>query len=80
MNKQELVDEITMAMKITHCRAVSKTDVNAFLESLASVTQRSLRQEQNITLPGIGKFSQAPQMAGNTIIFAPAKALTITQK
>jgi DNA-binding protein HU-beta len=57
MNKAQLVDAITATMKVSHDRAVSKADVNAFFESLADISKDVLEMGDEVTLPGLGKLT-----------------------
>ncbi|MCX7204770.1 MAG: HU family DNA-binding protein [Proteobacteria bacterium] len=57
MNKSELLSQVTEKMKLNHSRVVSKADVEALLASLVEVTQNALAKGDEVSLPGLGKFS-----------------------
>lgn len=57
MHKSELINQITEKMKLSHSRVVNKADVEALLASLVEVTQSALAKGDEVSLPGLGKFS-----------------------
>lgn len=63
MNKNDLINAVTEEMKLSHNRAVSKTDVDALLNSLGDVIQKELKQEGEVTLPGVGKLTTGTRAA-----------------
>lgn len=63
MKKPELVAALTEQMTTTHNRTVSKADVEALLESLATVTIGALKSGDDLTIPFLGKFSTSHRAA-----------------
>lgn len=94
MNKAQLIDLISQAVQTEQGRTVSKTDVTAVLDSLSSVVNHALKLDDDVTLPGIGKFKtqrkaartgrnprtgDAVMIAAKTVVkFVPAKSLDIS--
>lgn len=63
MRKSDQVDAMTQAMKIEYDRAVSKADVNAFLDAFAQVCRKSLAESGEFIFHGVGKFSVSDRAA-----------------
>ncbi|MGD9858847.1 MAG: HU family DNA-binding protein [Marinobacterium sp.] len=63
MRKSDQVDAMTQAMKIEYDRAVSKADVNAFLDAFAQVCRKSLAENGEFIFHGVGKFSVSDRKA-----------------
>ena len=63
MRKSDQVDAMTQAMKTQYDRAVSKADVNAFLDAFAQVCRKSLAENGEFIFHGVGKFSVSDRKA-----------------
>ena len=57
MRKSDQVTAMTTAMKIQHDRAVSKADVNAFLDAYSSLIRQELEANGEFIIHGIGRIS-----------------------
>lgn len=80
MTKTEFVEILQKNMALNHEREVSKSEVNAFLESLNFVITESLAAGGDVTLPGLGKFAvkETAERTGQNP--ATGEAITIAAK
>ncbi|MGC0153301.1 HU family DNA-binding protein [Chromobacterium vaccinii] len=57
MTKSDLIERLTNCMQIRYDRAVSKTDVTAFLDALGDVAVAELQAGGEAPLPGLGRLT-----------------------
>lgn len=67
MNKKEFVDAVAGAAD------VSKADAEKVIDSLSGVVTARLAQGDDLTLPGLGKFTAVHQAAKSIVTFGVPK-------
>jgi DNA-binding protein HU-beta len=63
MRKSDQVDAMTQAMKTHYDRAVSKADVQAFLDVFSDLCRKKLAEDGEFIFHGVGKFSVSDRAA-----------------
>ncbi|WPP47122.1 hypothetical protein [Pseudomonas sp. AN-1] len=76
MTRKDLIDEITHVLKVTGT-PISKVQVTAVLDGLASITTRELMANRVMHLPRIGGLQPVSGQQGerNGVMFHPWPAL-----